>query len=250
MKLYGLIGQTLTHSFSEIYFREKFKKENISDCDYKLFPIESVYEIKDLLKIFPNLNGLSVTIPFKEKVIDVLDFVDETAQKVGAVNAIKIIKENDKTILKGYNTDIYGFSKTLEPYIQNHEIKALVLGTGGAAKAVEFVLNQLNIKHIFVTRPPFKNENSIFYSELNAQIIEEHKLIINTTPIGMFPEINFFPTIPYDYITKNHILYDLIYNPEETQFLKFGKFKKATLINGLKMLHLQAEKAWEIFNEK
>jgi len=249
MKLYGLIGQTLAHSFSEKYFLEKFRKEQILDCDYRLFPIESVFEITELLNIFPELKGLNVTIPFKEKIIELLDRVDDIAQEVGAVNTIKILFENDKFVLKGYNTDVYGFSKTLEPLIENQNYKALILGTGGAAKAVEYVLKQLNIEYISVTRAPFKNENTIFYSDLNPQILDQYKLIINTTPIGMFPEVNFFPNIPYDYITQNHILYDLIYNPEETQFLKFGRFKKAKIVNGLKMLHLQAEKSWEIFNQ-
>ncbi len=247
MKLYGLIGQPLTHSFSEIFFREKFRREQILDAEYKLFPIDTVFEVFDLIKVFPTLRGFSVTIPFKEKIMDILDEIDETAKTIGAVNLIKIITDNDKIILKGYNSDIYGFQQTISPYLEKQKYKALILGTGGASKAVEHVLKQNDIQYRFVTRPPYKNDISLFYSELNKEIIEEYKLIINTTPLGMFPDTDYYPNIPYEYLTKDHILYDLIYNPAETQFLKFGRFKKAITINGLQMLYSQAEKAWQIF---
>lgn len=249
MKLFGLIGNPLTHSFSKKYFDEKFLRENIEDCEYRLFQIEYITDIQNLIALFPDLKGLNVTIPFKEKIIKHLDEIDEEAKKVGAVNVIRIEEKKSKKLLKGYNTDVYGFCNSLIPHLNGSETNALILGTGGASKAVQYSLKKLNINFTLVSRSPYKIENSIFYSDINKEIILNNQIIINTTPLGMFPNVTLYPSIPYEYITKEHILFDLIYNPKETQFLKFGKFKNARIVNGLEMLILQAEKSWEIFNE-
>ena len=245
MKKYGLIGYPLSHSFSEKYFRKKFEKENITDCEYNNFSLKNISELPDLIKNTTNLKGLNVTIPYKEKIIPFLDKIHKTAKQIGAVNAIKLEKNTNKTTLIGYNTDAYGFRKSLINKLENPHKKALILGTGGASKSIKYVLNNLKINYLLVSRK--KTENTILYSELSREIIEQHTLIINTTPLGMFPNIENFPDIPYDFITKKHLLYDLIYNPEKTVFLQKGKQKSAKIINGLQMLELQAEMSWEIF---
>ena len=245
MKKYGLIGYPLSHSFSEKYFSKKFEKEKITDCEYNNFSLHKISDFPDLIKNTANLKGLNVTIPYKEKIIPFLDKIDKTAKQIGAVNAIKLEKKSNKTILIGYNTDVYGFRKSLINKFENRHKKALILGTGGASKAVKYVLNNLEIKYLFVSRK--KTENTILYSELSREIIEQHTLIINTTPLGMFPNTEKFPDIPYNFISKKHLFYDLIYNPEKTIFLQKGKQKSAKIINGLQMLELQAEMSWEIF---
>lgn len=247
-KLFGLIGFPLTHSFSKKYFTEKFTKENILHSRYELFPIKNISEINKIISDNPDLKGLNVTIPYKETVIPFLDELDETAKAVGAVNAIKILKkDNNKPLLKGYNTDIYGFKQSIKPFLEiNHE-KALILGTGGASKAVAWVLNQMGITCNFVSRNPHK-PNELNYTDLNEWIINSHLLIINTTPLGTYPNIGEFPPIPYEFLSENHFLYDLTYNPAETTFLKKGKKYGAQGINGQSMLELQAEKAWGIWN--
>jgi len=241
MRTFGLIGYPLTHSFSVSYFAEKFKREGITDCIYKNFPIESIEEFSSLLKT-ETLSGLNVTIPYKESVIGYLDEMDKTAEAIGAVNCIKFTDGK----LAGYNTDIFGFRESLKKYIGGTAVKALILGTGGSSKAVAFALGQLNIPYTFVSRR--KIAEWLTYHDLTAEIINEYKLVINTTPIGMFPNTESSPELPYQYLTANHYLYDLIYNPEETAFLHQGAIHGSHIKNGLEMLHLQAEKNWEIWN--
>ena len=248
MNQYGLIGYPLSHSFSAQYFNDKFYRENIHDCIFDLFPIKNISEIELLVKNNESLKGLSVTIPYKKSIIPFLTSLDNTAREIGAVNSIKII-DNKNFILHGYNTDAFGFEESIKLLLKTHHQKALILGTGGASKAVAYVFKKLNIEYYFVSR--IKNEaNSILqYNELNNEIISAHQIIINTTPLGMFPNINAMPNIPYDSITNKHLLFDLIYNPSETLFIKKGKEKNAIVSNGLKMLHLQAERSWQIWNE-
>lgn len=243
MKKYGLIGHPLTHSFSKKFFTEKFEKEQLIDCQYDLFDIPSINELSIILKNNPDLRGLNVTIPYKEKVMEFLDEIDEEAKKIGAVNTIKI--ENNKLI--GFNTDYFGFKQSLKPFLEISQERALILGTGGASKAVYHALTSLNINCLFVSRNP-KNENEISYEDVNEYVIRNHQIIVNTTPVGTFPNINEKPAIDYSQITAKHLLYDLVYNPAETQFLKEGKQQGAIVLNGLQMLQLQAEKAWEIWN--
>ncbi|MCB9174168.1 MAG: shikimate dehydrogenase [Flavobacteriales bacterium] len=245
MKKYGLIGHPLTHSFSKKFFTEKFEKEQFNDCQYDLFDISSINELAIVLKNNPDLRGLNVTIPYKEVVMDVLDEIDEEAKKIGAVNTIKI--KNNKLI--GYNTDYFGFKQSLKPFLEISQERALILGTGGASKAVYHALTSLNINCLFVSRNP-KNENEISYEDVNEYVIRNHQIIVNTTPVGTYPNINEKPNIDYTQITAKHLLYDLVYNPTETQFLKEGKQQGAIVLNGMQMLQLQAEKAWEIWNEK
>lgn len=243
MKQYGLIGKTLSHSFSKKYFEEKFKRENINAV-YENFELNDISQVEGLFSIHSNLCGLNVTIPYKEQIIPYLDEVDEQAQKIGAVNTIYIDKETGK--MKGYNTDVYGFKQSLKPFLENQHQRALILGTGGASKAVAYVLNELGITTAFVSRTP-QLENQLSYDELNENILASFLLIVNTTPLGTFPNVDEKPTINYDVITPNHLLYDLVYNPAETAFLKEGKKRGALTINGEQMLQLQAEKAWEIW---
>ncbi len=247
-KTYGLIGYPLSHSFSKKYFIEKFAKENILNCEYELFSIENINLLNSLLTSNPTLSGLNVTIPYKESVISFLDELDETAKAVGAVNCIKI--ENDKKLI-GYNTDVYGFKQSIKPFLNTNHERALILGTGGASKAVHFVLKEIGIDCYFVTRDKKNNTstNLFTYEELNEYIIHSFKLIVNTTPLGMFPNIDDAPNLPYEFITSSHLLYDLVYNPTETKFLKEGKLKNAICVNGLSMLHQQAEMAWKIWNK-
>ena len=248
MKLFGLIGYPLKHSFSEKYFNDKFRKERITDCSYKLFPLAEINQLPDIIKENPSICGLNVTIPYKESVIPYLDESDEQAKTVGAVNCIKIIKQNEKNKLIGFNTDIIGFEDSLKPVLKTWHRQAIILGTGGGAKAVAYVLRKLGISFKYVSRNP-GNSDTIGYPEINKQIIQDHLLIINTTPLGMFPNTGAFPQIPYGQLGRRHLLFDLIYNPELTLFLQKGKKQGATIKNGLEMLHIQAEKSWEIWKE-
>jgi len=244
----GLIGFPLSHSFSQKYFSQKFIELGLNDWQYNLFPIEKLAEFPTLLNQNPDLVGLNVTIPHKVEILNYLDEIDAEATKVGAVNTIKIsISANGKKCLKGYNTDIYGFEMSLKPSLQNHPTKALILGTGGASKAVKYVLDKLEIESTFVSRNP--QQNQISYISIDEKMLHENLLIVNTTPLGMYPNTDVAPEIPYQYLTKNHLVYDLVYNPEESLFLKKAKQQGAHIKNGLEMLHLQAEKAWEIFKE-
>ncbi len=243
MRCYGLIGFPLTHSFSPAFFTEKFKQEGLNDCSYETYPMEEIGSLKNLLEIQPFLGGLNVTIPHKKAVLAMLDSFDEVVEKTGSCNCIKI--ENGKLI--GYNTDVIGFEKSLVPLLSPHHCKALVLGTGGSAAAVRFVLDKLGIDYLSASR----NENQVDYIAYNAitpQVMASHTLIINTTPLGMFPHIHDCPAIPYDSITNQHILFDLIYNPAETLFLQKGKERGATIKNGAEMLMVQAEESWKIWS--
>lgn len=245
MKLYGLIGFPLAHSFSQKYFEEKFRRENITDCEYRNFPIESLDKLSEALSENQNLVGLNVTIPHKEKVIPFLSELDETAREIGAVNCIKI--EGDK--LKGFNTDAYGFEMSIKPFLENKYERALILGTGGASKAVAYVLKKWNISFHYATRNP-SGSNQLSYQDLSKDNIKHFQLIVNTTPLGTYPDIETFPDLPYEGLSSVHFLYDLVYNPAESIFLKKGKEQGAHTMNGLKMLELQAERAWQIWNNK
>jgi shikimate dehydrogenase len=247
MRKFGLIGYPLGHSFSKGYFLKKFQKENITDCTYDNYSIEKIERLDLVIKQNPELIGLNVTIPYKQQVINFLNELDDEAALIGAVNLIKIDRSKEKAILKGYNTDVYGFEESIKKVLKYHHKKALILGTGGASKAVAFVLEKLNIHFSYVSRNP-KHTNTIFYDQLTPELVSENTVIINTSPLGMFPDVETCPDIPYDAITSDHILYDLVYNPEKTLFLIKGEQKKATIMNGLPMLCLQAEKSWQIWN--
>ncbi|SHJ52598.1 shikimate dehydrogenase family protein [Aquimarina spongiae] len=239
-KIYGLLGRDIGYSFSRGFFSEKFEKEHL-DCSYQNFDLKQIEDLKDVLTS-SNISGLNVTIPYKEDVISYLDELDPVAKNIGAVNVIRF--DNDKLI--GYNSDYYGFTESLKPLLHSNIKKALILGTGGASKAIAYSLSQLDISYTFVSRNPDFNEMS--YNQLDEDIIREFKLIVNCTPLGTHPNVDNYPNIPYEYITKDHVLFDLIYNPSETVFLKKGKEKGAQTANGLQMLIFQAQKAWEIWN--
>jgi shikimate dehydrogenase len=259
MRLFGLIGYPLTHSFSKGYFTEKFEKLDISDSHlYEKFEMADVTQsLPDLIAQNPDLEGLNVTIPHKQNVIPFLNEIDDAAKRIGAVNVIKISRNtNGEVNLKGYNSDYYGFKNSLleefAPLASGRgagsEVKALVLGDGGAAKAIKVALEDLNIDYKIVARRRITNE-TILFEELNQFIIESHQLIINTTPLGTYPKSDECPEIPYQYLNSSHFLYDLVYNPAETLFMKKGIEQGAKAMNGLRMLHLQAEKSWEIWRE-
>lgn len=244
MEVYGLLGKSLKHSFSKKYFEEKFRSNKI-DCRYENFELESASELHALLKSEPNLKGLNVTIPYKTAIMAHLDEISPEAKEIGAVNTIKIV--NGKTI--GHNTDWIGFRDSIKPFLALGMEKALVLGTGGASKAVEYALKPLGIEVLYVSRTA-TGSNCFSYQDINSNAIGFIKLIVNTTPIGMFPEIVDCPNIPYEAITPQHLLYDLIYNPAETEFLKKGKEQGAITVNGHSMLKIQAERSWEIWNKE
>lgn len=244
MNKLGLLGKNISYSFSRVYFKKKFEDEKINNTTYENFDIENIELFPSIIENAQGLKGLNVTIPYKEVIMPYLDKINKKAKEIGAVNTIKITKKGK---LVGYNTDCYGFKKSLEPYLEQRHKKALILGTGGASKAIAFSLKKLNIGYNYVSRTKSKNI-SFTYDSLTESIITEHQIIINCTPLGTYPNIENCPNIPYKAITSNHILYDLIYNPEETKFLKLGKKNGATGINGLNMLKLQAEKAWSIWN--
>ena len=244
MKTYGLIGYRLSHSFSKKYFNEKFAKENIADCVYENFPLETINEFTTLLQTTPDLKGCNVTIPYKEEIIPYLNELDSAAKEIGAVNVVKILP-NGKLI--GYNSDYYGFKTSLEKFIPaNQSFRALILGTGGAAKAVAVALKDLGIPYQYVSRS--KGDGVISYAEIDSKVLEQHSIIINTSPLGMYPDVDSFPAIPYQFLTDKHYLYDLVYNPEVTTFMRKGQEHGAHVVNGLEMLIGQAEKAWEIWN--
>ena len=247
MKKYGLLGYPLGHSFSRNYFNQKFEAEKI-DAEYLNFEIPEIKEIKNVIKENPELNGLNVTIPYKEQVIPYLDDLDEDARLIGAVNVIKFSKGLfGKVKLKGYNSDIIGFKQSIEPLLKEHHRKALILGTGGASKAVFQGLKQLGVASTFVSRKA--KEYCITYEEITPKVMEQYTVIVNTTPLGMYPNVNACPDIPYDLLTSDHLLYDLLYNPDETLFMRKGKEKGAVVKNGLEMLILQAFAAWEIWQK-
>jgi shikimate dehydrogenase len=241
MRTFGLIGYPLSHSFSVRYFAEKFSRENIADAVYENFPLESIEELTILLRN-KELSGLNVTIPYKESVIEYLDELDPFAEAIGAVNCIKFT--NGK--LKGFNTDIFGFGESLKQYLAGQRPDALILGTGGSSKAVSHALDEIGIKYHFVSRR--KKAEWFTYHDLTAEVMAAHKLIINTTPIGMFPLSESKPELPYHFLSPEHYLYDLIYNPDETAFMHEGALRGAHTKNGLEMLYIQAEKNWQIWN--
>lgn len=241
MKQFGLIGRNISYSFSKGYFADKFKNQNIVDTVYDVFDLQHIEEVKKVFEI-PNLKGFNVTIPYKQEIIPYLDELSPEAKKIGAVNTVLI--HNGKRI--GYNTDCVGFQNSIQPLLQPHHQKALVLGFGGAAKAIIYVLDQLHLPYQIVSRE--KNETNITYEELDQEILKEFQVIINCSPVGTFPNIDQAPQLPYQFITSKHLLYDLIYNPEVTLFLQKGLKNGAVIKNGYEMLVLQAEKSWEIWN--
>jgi shikimate dehydrogenase len=241
MAKYGLIGKNIGYSFSKTFFTVKFEQEKRKDT-YQNFDIQEVSQLTEIIKNNNTLKGLNVTIPYKETVIPLLDRVDKEACKIGAVNTIKINKEGK---LIGYNTDHYGFANALMEFLPIKEKKAILLGTGGACKAICYVLETMNFEITQVSRT--KSKNTITYDELNREIISQNYLIVNCTPLGTFPNIHDFPDIPYEFLTKNHLAFDLTYNPRETEFMKLSKARGARVSNGLKMLEYQAKKAWSIW---
>lgn len=245
MKLYGLIGYPLGHSFSKQYFTEKFEREGISDSYFESFPIPTIEEFPQLLAANPQLLGLGVTIPYKEQVLQFVTEQSDEVKKIGATNSIKI--SGNKLI--AYNTDIIGFEQSFCKRIESHHTKALVLGTGGASKAVQYVLEKLGIEFLIVTRQVVLNGNSIHYDAIDQKIISEYTVIINCTPLGMHPNESTAPAIPYHLISPQHYLYDLVYKPAKTAFLKNGEERGATTENGYDMLLIQAEASWKIWND-
>jgi shikimate dehydrogenase len=262
MKKYGLIGFPLSHSFSKKFFTQKFLDENITDSVYDLYTLEHIKDLQDLLDVHPDIRGLNVTVPHKKNVLKYLDWIEHDARNAGAVNCIRVIKESPVSAafsgeigikdhdfrLEGFNTDLYGFEMSLRPLLKSHHTDALVLGDGGAAQAVKCVLQNLEINYKIVTRKP--HGDNLLFKDLKPHHIKNHKLIINTTPLGTAPNVDEYPDIPYEAITDDHLLYDLVYNPPETVFLRKGAERGATPKNGYEMLVLQAEKSWEIWNAK
>lgn len=244
-KQYGLIGYPLSHSFSEKYFADKFRRERISDSDYNMFEMEEIEMVEKVFQMM-NLRGFNVTIPHKHKIMNYLDRFDSSATKVGAVNVVKINEDGSRD---GYNSDYYGFKTSLENWLPEEEsFRALVLGTGGSAKAVYAVLKDLSIPFLKISRDPDKGDHTYKSLLQEPEVLQRHLLIINTTPLGMSPNTDAKPNIDYKKLNSSFYLYDLIYNPAETQFLAFGKKNHANIKNGLEMLELQAEKSWEIWN--
>lgn len=243
-KKFGLIGRDISYSFSKKYFTEKFSQQLFDDCIYENFDISSIEEFPNIIKNNTNLKGLNVTIPYKVAILPYLSSISEKATQIGAVNVIHFTKKGN---LKGYNSDWYGFKKSLQPLLQSHHKKALILGNGGAAKAIGFALEKMGIFYTFVSREA--TENAIDYNRVNATTFDNYQIIINCTPLGTSPNTKEFPPIPYEFFTTKHIAFDLIYNPEESQFLKKAKKKGAITKNGYEMLVFQAEKAWKIWNK-
>jgi len=248
MRVFGLIGYPLGHSFSKTFFTEKFLRERIS-AKYEIFPIETLDKLPKIFEENLTLTGLNVTIPFKEKIIPFLHQIEPEARKIGAINTIRVEHIYDEIQLTGFNTDVVGFELSLVPLLLPKPSKALVLGSGGASKSVCYVLDKLNISWEIVSRSPL-NKNMISYSAITPELINSCKLIINTTPLGMYPKTEACPDIPYEAVSREHLLFDLVYNPEITLFMKRGMEQGAKVKNGLEMLEIQAEKAWEIWNEK
>lgn len=242
MRAFGLIGYPLGHSFSKKYFADKFEREGITGNAYELFPLEQIDQLEDLLASNPDLAGLNVTIPYKEQVIPYLDSMSPVVEEIGACNCIHIQEGR----LMGHNTDVIGFSRSLLPKLKPHHRQALILGTGGSSKAVAYTLKELGIPFLQVSRTPA--DGMIAYEEIDQRMLESHTLLINTTPVGMFPDIAKAPAIPYEFIGTDHYLFDLVYNPERTRFLQEGALRGAAVENGSDMLVIQAEASWEIWN--
>jgi shikimate dehydrogenase len=245
-KVFGLLGKDIEYSFSRGYFTEKFKKLDLQKCRYVNFDLQKIEDFTAVIKEGgDSLGGINVTIPYKEEVMKYLDKLDETAKAIGAVNTIKFTKRGN---LKGYNSDVVGFEKSIFPLIKKHHKRALILGTGGASKAIAYALKKNDIKFKFVSRNP-EGKKEISYQDLTEEIMEKYQIIINSSPVGTSPNTDRCPDIPYQFITENHLLYDLIYNPEVTTFLAKGKAQGATIKNGYEMLQLQAEESWRIWNK-
>lgn len=242
MRNFGLIGKNLKHSFSEKYFSEKFKSGGITGVNYSLFELSEISELKTLMASLGNLEGFNVTIPYKEQIIPLLDGLSPEAKEIQAVNTVKII--NGKLI--GYNTDAVGFKKSLAAVFKPHHERALILGSGGSSKAIGYILGHLGVDYKMISRRPVGDE--LGYHDLNKYVVKHFPLIINTTPLGTFPEVDKYPDIPYEYLTPLNLLYDLVYNPEQSLFLKKGEERGAATLNGYRMLVLQAEESWEIWN--
>lgn len=243
MKHLGIIGRPLSHSFSPKYFAEKFEKESISGYQYSKYELPTIEDFSKILK--PELVGLNVTIPYKQKVMPYLDEIQDEARAIGAVNVIKIENRDGKPYLIGYNSDMYGFLNSFQPHLKPHHTKALVFGTGGASKAVVYALNLVGIEAQYVSRKA--SETSLSYDQVNAEVIAAHTVLINCTPLGTYPEIDSCIDLPYEELTAQHYCYDLVYNPAETEFMKRAAAQGATVVNGYEMLLQQAEKAWEIW---
>lgn len=247
--LYGLIGKSLSHSFSPAYFQSKFLKENIRNAAYRAFELKQISEFSDLISHHKNLNGLNVTIPYKEEIIPYLNALSPEAQAIGAVNTIRIERNQNTINLKGFNTDVIGFSRSILPHIKPEHHSALILGTGGSAKMVAYFFKKAGIDYQYVSSTKSSEKEVLHVSDLNFDGVRKCKIIVNCTPVGMFPNIDEAPEIPYDAITPIHLMYDLVYNPAESRFLYEGKMRHATVKNGLEMLQIQAEASWQIWNE-
>ncbi len=246
MDIYGLIGATLGHSFSKSYFNEKFDNEHI-DAKYLNFEIPNIGELKAVLDTNPDLKGLNVTIPYKQQIIPYLNEITKEAKEIGAVNVVKVTRKKDKIHLKGFNSDVVGFTESIRPLIEPCHKKALILGTGGASKAIAYGLKSLGIEYKFVSRS--KKADCLIYEEITPEVVKEYKVIVNCTPVGMYPNTDSCPQLPYSAMDSRNLLYDLIYNPDETLFLSKGKEQGAITKNGLEMLLLQAFASWEFWNE-
>lgn len=244
MRQFGLIGLPLIHSFSKRFFTEKFERENI-DARYELYELQEISEFT-ALKDMPELCGLNVTFPYKEKVMEYLDELDDTAAQIGAVNVIKFIRKEGELTLKGYNSDAIGFENSLKPYLKPNHTKALILGTGGASKAIDYTLRKLGIETVFVSRT--SKPGMLTYNQLSSEVMAEYMVIVNASPVGTFPHSDECPDIPYQFLTAEHLLFDVVYNPAETLFLKKGWEQGAQGLNGQAMLEGQAIAAWEIWN--
>lgn len=247
MDKYGLIGYPLGHSFSIGYFNEKFANENI-DAQYINFEIPSIDNLVEVLSSNPQLRGLNVTIPYKEQVIRYLDSISPEAQAIGAVNVIRVSQKGNQTFLRGFNSDVIGFTKSIEPLLERYHRKALILGTGGAAKAVDYGLKSLGLETQMVSRS--RKTGAITYDDVKAETIEEYNVLVNCTPLGLYPNVDLCPTLPYNAMNSRTLLYDLLYNPDETLFMRKGLEQGATVKNGLEMLLLQAFASWEFWNGK
>ena len=247
MDKYGLIGHPLGHSFSISYFNEKFQNEGI-DAEYINFDIPSIDDLPEVLDSNPELKGLNVTIPYKEKVISFLDSVSPEARAIGAVNVIRVTHKGNNIKLKGFNSDVIGFTKSIEPMLERCHRKALILGTGGASKAGKYGLDALGLESVFVSR--YERPGTIQYETITPEVVKEYNVIVNCTPLGMFPRTNECPKLPYEALDEHNILYDLLYNPDETLFMYKGRRQGATVKNGLEMLLLQAFASWEFWNGK
>jgi len=245
---FGLIGFPLTHSFSKKFFTEKFEEEGIN-AEYLNFELESISELPHIIASNTDLVGLNVTIPYKEQVIKYIDHISDEAAQIQAINTIRIFRSGHKVSLHGYNTDIQGFQEAIKPLIQKFHHKAIVLGTGGASKGVVKALANLGLDSILVSRNP-QDRGELSYNDLDEDVMDNYKIVVNTTPIGTYPNIEGCPAIPFEFITAKHLLFDLVYNPDVTEFLKQGKQRGAIICNGLKMLHLQALTSWEIWNRE